>query len=218
MEIKIVCDCGQKYIFSVDPENGQMPVSVNCPACGADGTKEADEILSQIFPDAPAEAAVATAPPPPAVAEGGPVRINPPVRLTAVASAPPPFPAAIPSPQFIGSVAAAAPRAKATGEFSLGLGILGAVVGAGLGAGLMYGFFDLVGFRFPLMGVGIGALAGYGARLLGRGTDATLGIIAAVLAVAANAGTLYLIYGEFEFIYLISLAVGGWFAYRLASG
>ena len=57
MEIKINCECGQKYIFSVDPENGQMPVSVNCPVCGADGTKEANEILAQIFPEQPEEPA-----------------------------------------------------------------------------------------------------------------------------------------------------------------
>ncbi len=66
MEIKIVCDCGQKYIFEVDPENGQMPAAVNCPACGADGTKEANDIMAQIFPDQPGE-------PPPAVAGGDPV-------------------------------------------------------------------------------------------------------------------------------------------------
>jgi hypothetical protein len=57
MEIKITCGCGQKYIFSVDPENGQMPVSVNCPVCGADGTKEANEILAQVFPEQPDEPA-----------------------------------------------------------------------------------------------------------------------------------------------------------------
>jgi hypothetical protein len=109
-------------------------------------------------------------------------------------------------------------KAEYAGEFSLGRGVLGAVVGAGLGAGLMYGFFQLAGFRFPLMGVGIGALAGYGARLLGRGTDTTLGVIAAGLALAANAGTLYLMFGDFAFVYVLSLAVGAWFAYRIASG
>jgi len=55
MEIKIACGCGQKYIFSVDPENGQMPVAVTCPVCGADGTEEANQILAQMFPDLPLE-------------------------------------------------------------------------------------------------------------------------------------------------------------------
>lgn len=218
MDIKIVCGCGQKYIFEVDPDNGQMPVSVNCPACGADGTKEANDIMAQIFPEPSIEPAVKTPAPPPAAAGDGPVRVNPPVRLTVAASPPLPLPANAPAPQPIRPMAAAPPEAEATEEFSLVRGILGAVLGAGLGAGLMYGFFALVGFRFPLMGVGIGALAGYGARLLGRGTETTLGIVAAVLALVANGGTLYLMYGDFVFVYVISLAVGAWFAYRIASG
>jgi hypothetical protein len=222
MDIKIVCDCGQKYIFEVDPDNGLMPASVNCPACGADGTQEANEILTQIFPgpfaESSAEPAMETAPPPPAAAVGGPIRVNPPVRPAMAANSPPPLSASAPAPQPIRSMITAPVKAENAGEFSLGRGILGAVVGAGLGAGLMYGFFELAGFRFPLMGVGIGALAGYGARLLGRGTDTTLGVIAAGLALAANAGTLYLMFGDFVFVYVISLAVGAWFAYRIASG
>jgi hypothetical protein len=222
MEIKIVCGCGQKYIFEFDPDNGQVPASVNCPACGADGTKEANDILTQIFPESPTEPAAERVAPAPAVVEGGPVRINSPVRLTMAASPPPPppppLPAAVPAPQPIRPVMAAPPPAGDSGEFSLGRGIGGALLGAGLGAGLMYGFFELIGFRFPLMGVGIGALAGYGARRMGRGTDSTLGVIAAGLALAANAGTLYLMYGDFVFVYAISLAVGAWFAYRIASG
>jgi hypothetical protein len=218
MEIKITCGCGQKYIFEFDPENGQVPAAVNCPACGADGTREANDILTQIFPESPTEPAAERVAPAPAVAEGGPVR---PVRLTMAASPPPPPPppARAPAPQPIRPVMVApTPPPEDAVEFSLGRGIGGAVLGAALGAGLMYGFFVLVGFRFPLMGVGIGALAGYGARLLARGTDSTLGIIAGALALVANAGTLYLIYGEFVFIYVISLAVGAWFAYRIAAG
>jgi hypothetical protein len=43
------------------------------------------------------------------------------------------------------------------GEFNLGLGILGAFIGAAVGVSVMYGFFQWAGFRFPLLGVGIGA-------------------------------------------------------------
>ena len=106
MEIKIVCGCGQKYIFEVDPDNGHMPVSVNCPVCGADGTKEANDILAQVFPGPSVESAVET-PPPPVVA-AGPVRIHPPVRLTAASGAPPPLP--VPKPV----AAAKSPPAKRT--------------------------------------------------------------------------------------------------------
>jgi len=56
-----------------------------------------------------------------------------------------------------------------TGEFNLGLGILGAFIGALIGIGAMYGFYQFAGFRFPLLGVGIGALTGLGARILFKG-------------------------------------------------
>jgi hypothetical protein len=222
MEIKITCGCGQKYVFEFDPENGQVPAAVNCPACGADGTREANDILTQVFSQSPAGSEPERVAPAPAVVEGGPVRINPPVRLTMAASPPPPLPAAIPAaavpvPPPIRPLAVAAPEAEATEEFNLGRGILGAALGAGLGAGVMYGFFELAGIRFPFMGVGIGALAGYGARLLGRGTDNTMAIIAAVFALAANAGTLYLMFGDFVYFYFVSLAISAWLAYRIAS-
>jgi hypothetical protein len=47
--IKIVCHCGQKYAFEVRPENGQMPVPVNCPACGRDGTIAANESIRKML-------------------------------------------------------------------------------------------------------------------------------------------------------------------------
>ncbi len=52
--IKIECDCGQRYAFDIEPVNGQMPSAVACPACGADGTTTANEIISQQIPAAPA--------------------------------------------------------------------------------------------------------------------------------------------------------------------
>lgn len=45
--IKIQCGCGQKYAFDVDPAYGQMPQTVQCPACGADGTAAANQIIAQ---------------------------------------------------------------------------------------------------------------------------------------------------------------------------
>lgn len=69
MEIKIVCHCGTKYQFAVEPVNQRMPLPVKCPKCGADGTAEANEILAQGLPftDAdfpPPEAIPPKAPPP----------------------------------------------------------------------------------------------------------------------------------------------------------
>jgi hypothetical protein len=105
---------------------------------------------------------------------------------------------------------------KPVNEFNLGLGILGAVLGAGLGAGLMYGFFLLADFRFPLMGTGIGALTGLGARILYKGTSSTLGIISGGIALLATAGTLYLMFGDVAGIFIISMAVSVSFAYKIA--
>lgn len=45
--IKIECGCGQRYAFDVEPVNGQMPYTVACPICGADGTSAANEVLAQ---------------------------------------------------------------------------------------------------------------------------------------------------------------------------
>jgi hypothetical protein len=44
--IKIECPCGQHYAFEVEPVGGQMPHTVACPTCGADGTEAASLILT----------------------------------------------------------------------------------------------------------------------------------------------------------------------------
>ncbi|MEK7780780.1 MAG: hypothetical protein AAB370_04695 [Verrucomicrobiota bacterium] len=66
MEIKVQCDCGQKFKFDVEPVNGRMPFTVNCPVCGADGTPRANVLLQQLLPPSPVSTAYA--PPPPLAA------------------------------------------------------------------------------------------------------------------------------------------------------
>jgi hypothetical protein len=64
MEVKIQCPCGTRFAFDVEPVNGRMPVRVNCPGCGADGTDLANEVIRQKLvatPVAPAAAAVVAA-------------------------------------------------------------------------------------------------------------------------------------------------------------
>jgi hypothetical protein len=102
-------------------------------------------------------------------------------------------------------------------RFNLGKGIMGALLGAVLGAGGMYGFYVFAGFRFPLLGVGIGALTGFLARLFFKGTDSTLGYISSGIALIAVVGTLFLIYGEFPLMSIISVLVSVSVAYRLAA-
>ncbi len=45
--IKILCGCGQKYAFDVEPVGGRMGDTVQCPVCGADGAAAANELIAQ---------------------------------------------------------------------------------------------------------------------------------------------------------------------------
>ena len=45
--LRIHCACGQPYSFEVEPVNGRMPWPVKCPACGAEGTGAANDLLAQ---------------------------------------------------------------------------------------------------------------------------------------------------------------------------
>lgn len=113
------------------------------------------------------------------------------------------------------SAPASAPAAVA--DSNLGLGILGALAGAIAGSALMFGFFVVTGFRFPLLGVGIGLLTGLAAKWLNKGADDKLGMISGGIAMAAVVGTLYLMYHEFPILSIISVIVSISVAYRMAS-
>ena len=47
MNIKIECACGTRYSFDVEPRDGLMPWAVQCPACHADGTAAANQIIAE---------------------------------------------------------------------------------------------------------------------------------------------------------------------------
>ncbi|HEV2320342.1 MAG TPA: hypothetical protein VGV18_11360 [Verrucomicrobiae bacterium] len=218
MELKIACDCGQKYKFDVEPVEGRMPFPVNCPVCGVDGTPAANQVLAQHFPSAAAPAPIAAEPAP---AVGGGLRINRPAPavapppLFASSAAPSPLPAARPISPIKSLMKAPLDAPK---EFSLGLGVLGAFLGAAIGGALVFGFYLWAHFRFPLTGTIIGVLSGMGARILARGTDATLGIIAGALALASVVGVFFLMYGDFFLLGIVSIVICVGFAYRIASG
>ncbi len=76
MEIKVQCDCGQKFKFEVEPVQGQMPFRVNCPVCGADGTARANVLLQQLLPPTPIPSPSAPPPPPPAPAAMRPTGLS----------------------------------------------------------------------------------------------------------------------------------------------
>ncbi len=63
MEIKIVCGCGTKYKFDVEPLEGRMPWPVRCPSCGVDGTAQANEIIQAGSPAPVSSPSVPVAPP-----------------------------------------------------------------------------------------------------------------------------------------------------------
>lgn len=55
MTLKFDCGCGLRIAFDVEPENGRMPMSLNCPSCNADITALADrEIAAQLAAATPA--------------------------------------------------------------------------------------------------------------------------------------------------------------------
>jgi hypothetical protein len=47
--VKLTCACGQKYAFDVEPQNGRMPAPVFCPACGREGTGEAEQFIARVL-------------------------------------------------------------------------------------------------------------------------------------------------------------------------
>jgi hypothetical protein len=185
MDIKIVCGCGQKYIFEVDPDNGLMGASVTCPACGADGTMEANEILTQIFP----EPAMEPVPPPPAAAAAGPIRVNLPVRPAVATQA-----GAAPLPLYNTRTTTVAAAAKPAKTPSFGMGLLGGLIGALVGAIVYFLIFKFTGLRIKFIAIGVGALAGWFADYLGKGEGSKeLGGITAVFVLSGIIGAQYFV-------------------------
>jgi hypothetical protein len=207
MELKVQCDCGQKYKFDVEPVNNQMPFRVNCPICNADGTAKANALLQAQAPApaapipmaAPAPIAPMAAPPP--VPMGVPkLRIGgsaPAPAAAGVADAPPP-PLAPIAPARPGAfpgrpgAAPAAANAKPKRKPNFALGMVGGLLGALVGAFIYYLIFKLTGWRIGIVGIAVGFLAGLGARLLGGEQEGNeLGYITAALAVAGILGAQY---------------------------
>jgi hypothetical protein len=224
MELKVACECGQKYKFDVEPVEGRMPFAVSCPVCGVDGTLSANQLLTQQSASAVPTALVPLAP----AAGAGGLRIN---RPAPVAAAPPLFASsASPTPLPVSTPTPAAatrpgvpirnlvsPPVKAQPTYNLWLGILGAFVGAAVGGGLMYGFFLWSGFRMPYTGTAVGLIAGFSSRGLARGGDMTLGVLAATFSVLSVLCVMYAIYhGDFGFG-IIAIVISGVVAYKAAS-
>src|SRR5215471_6685893 len=103
MEVKVLCSCGQKFKFDVEPINGVMPFSVNCPVCGADGTAAANAVIAQ--------SPVPVAPVP--VAAQGRLQIN----RAETPPAPPAVPQPTPAARAPAAIARSSSAPKSAGEF-----------------------------------------------------------------------------------------------------
>ena len=111
MEVKVVCGCGQKYKFDVEPVHGRMPWPVNCPVCNADGTALANASIAQSVPPTPVPA-----PQPAGLRISSPApAMSMPVTARVAAPAPAPAPVAAPAPALAEPVMAA-PLARAASD------------------------------------------------------------------------------------------------------
>src|SRR6266536_903481 len=92
MQIKIQCSCETRYAFDVEPVNGRMPVRVNCPSCGADGTEFANAVIQQelgrSLESRPKVRIGTQAAPPPAPAAPPPAALPPASEMSPATAAP----------------------------------------------------------------------------------------------------------------------------------
>jgi hypothetical protein len=77
---------------------------------------------------------------------------------------------------------AAAFKAQVEAKQNLPLGILGGVVGALVGAAVWAGVTVTTQFQIGWLAVGVGFLAGYSVRMLGKGVSKTFGVVGALCA------------------------------------
>jgi len=207
MEIKIQCDCGQKFKFDVEPVNGRMPWEVNCPVCGLSGTDKANWIISHNAPasiSAPLTpigsvssappAAIPIPPPPTAVPLAAPIPsgeapkprlvISRPHAAPAAGTAPAMASPAVPRPVPMRPAPVVEQELPSTNTLFF-RGVLGAFAGALLGMGIWYGIAVATGYQLGIVAWGIGALTGFGARLLAREGNTALGVVSALFAAVA---------------------------------
>ncbi|HXE42660.1 MAG TPA: hypothetical protein VN516_06510, partial [Candidatus Baltobacteraceae bacterium] len=162
LELKVECDCGQRYKFDVEPANGRMPFVINCPACGVDGTEKANVLIQQSgyvgesLPVAQLAPIPAASTPPPlgqtrlrvnATAHAAPASTPPPIGSIATPPARRPFPG-------LGQPATA-PTETSGKKPNFWLGMVGGFLGVFLGGLIYYLVFKYSGHRIGLLGIGV---------------------------------------------------------------
>jgi hypothetical protein len=201
-EIKIQCDCGQKFKFEVEPVNGQMPYAVQCPVCNRDGTEKANAILRESLganePPPTHAAAIASVTAAPRLRIGSTAHSTPstvaPMTAEAAGAPPPPAPSTKSSVTARYASIASSATLKEQKKGSFGMGLLGGLIGTLIGTTIYFLIFKYSGYQIKLLAVGVGALAGWGAELLGRGEGSKeLGGITAALVLAGIVGAQYFV-------------------------
>jgi hypothetical protein len=202
MEIKIQCSCGMRYKFDVEPVNGRVPTPLACPNCHASWTEHANAMIAQSLglpaPAADPVAVVATpvasmavATPKMALRLGGQAAAEPAAASGASRGEEQAAPA--PTVRHVPYVPTLNPVLEQHDMGGFGLGFLGAFGGALLGGIVYYLLFVHTGIRLKLIALGVGFLAGTGARLLGKDRSKELGAIGALVAVGMIMGAQYLV-------------------------
>jgi hypothetical protein len=201
MELKVLCDCGQKFKFDVEPANGRMPFPVSCPVCNVDATERANALIAEKLaqspvPAAPEAASPPVGSPPPITPVSGGLRIarSAPEAPLAMATAAAPTPDYSPPP--IGAVRPFAVQAAANPPrpTSFGKGLLGGLIGALVGSIIYLLIFKYTGVHLKLLALGVGGLAGWFAEFLGKGEGSKeLGGITAVFVIAGIIGAQYFV-------------------------
>ena len=184
MEIKIQCDCGQRYKLDVEPVEGRMPFTVNCPTCGVDGTEKGTDLIQQALATASGSSSALT----PSVPSKLRLSIGKTAREPVAPMVVDPQSAPTPSPLF-GSAQVEADAAIATPRLrkpSFGLGLLGGFAGALVGGAVYFLIVKTTGLRISFFAIGVGGLAGWMAELFGKGEGSKeLAGITAVFTISA---------------------------------
>jgi hypothetical protein len=178
MEIKVECPCGQPFEFEVEPNNGQMPCAIQCPACNADATELANRFIAGKTP-APTLSPTSTAPAGLRI-NREPAPVTPPAATTLVVPA---------ATEVFTPAKKAKPESSGDGFVK---GLLGAVVGAVVGMLIWFFLIKATGYEIGWVAWGVGALTGVGARVVGADGCFRLGLVAGVLAFLAIVGGQYL--------------------------
>jgi hypothetical protein len=200
LDIKVQCDCGQRYQFEVEPVDGRMPASISCPACGLEGTDKANQLIQEKL----AQALAGQTPPRPRIRLATAAAPPPEEAAAASPSSPPPPPPSL-RPQVARPAAGGVPRrgvapaaapAVPGRKPSFAMGLVGALAGALIGSAVYFVVLNFAGYGFLLkpLALGVGALAGLGSRWLSRGEGSNeLGVITAVFVLAGILGSQYVV-------------------------